>query len=229
MTKKSKTHILVIEDEKKLAGSIGKSLNSAGYEVTLSFDGTNVEKHLQKKKIALIILDLNLPRISGFTIMKELREKAITTPVLILSGRTTISDRVQGLKLGGDDYLVKPFDTNELLARIEAILRRTDNSKLQTLKAADIVMNLVTRVVTRGGRTIELTPREFALLEFFVRSKNQVLTRRRIAEQVWGYKFDTGTNIVDVYVSYLRKAIDESFPTSLIHTVHGEGFILRDE
>lgn len=137
-------------------------------------------------------------------------------PVLIVSARDHVSDRVQGLRLGTDDYLPKPFDSNELLARIEAILRRSGNSSISILRAGDLVIDLVSRTVRRGDQSVSLSPREFALLEYFLRNKNQILTRARLAEQVWGYAFETGTNIVDVYVSYVREAVDKKFPKKLI-------------
>jgi DNA-binding response OmpR family regulator len=140
-----------------------------------------------------------------------------------------VEDRVRGLQLGADDYLVKPFDSGELLARIEAILRRSEFFRFTVLQANDLKLDVIQRAVKRGDKEIVLTQKEFALLEYFLHNKNQILTRKRLAEQVWGYKFDTGTNIVDVYVSYLRKKIDEGFSKKLIHTMYGEGFILKDD
>jgi DNA-binding response OmpR family regulator len=224
-----KTKILLVEDEKKLARSMQRLLDKRGYEVELAFDGEEAERKALNDQFGLIILDLGLPMKSGLDVLQSLRSRSYATPVLIVSARDRVSDRVQGLQLGADDYLPKPFDSNELLARIEAILRRSGSSSISILRAADLVMDLVSRTVRRGEKTISLSPREFALLEYFLRHKNQILTRARIAEQVWGYTFETGTNIVDVYVSYVREAVDKGFPKKLIQTVHGQGFVLRDE
>ena len=223
------SRILLVEDEKKLAHFIERFLDSAGYTVELVHDGQEAIDRTLPNSYALIILDLNLPHKSGFEVLQEIRSRGTHTPVLILSAREKVEDRVTGLKLGADDYLMKPFDSGELSARIQALLRRADTSNASTLHVGDVRMDLLQQKVTRGGKEIPLSRREFGLLEFFIRNKNQVLTRKRIAEQVWGYTFDTGTNIVDVYVSYLRKAIDEGYEKKLIHTIVREGFVLRDE
>ena len=223
------TRILVVEDEATLANSIKRQLKRAHYDVDLAKDGSVAERRLKECEYSLILLDLNLPGMSGFEVLKNLRSNANQTPVIIISGRDGIEDRVKGLQLGSDDYLVKPFDSGELLARISAILRRSGNSQNSILQVDDLVMDVAQRTVRRGNEHIELSPTEFKLLEFFLHNKNQICTRRRIAEQVWGYTFDTGTNIVDVYISYLRKAIDERFSKKLLHTIHGEGFILMDK
>lgn len=224
-----KIKILLVEDEKKLARSMERQLNRQGFDVELAFDGGDAERKALNDQFGLIILDLGLPVKSGLDVLQTLRSRSYATPVLIVSARDQVNDRVQGLRLGADDYLPKPFDSNELLARIEAILRRSGSSSISILKAGDLVMDLVNRTVRRGDKTISLSPREFALLEFFLRNKNQILTRARIAEQVWGYTFETGTNIVDVYVSYVREAVDKEFPKKLIQTIHGQGFMLQDE
>lgn len=221
--------ILLVEDENKLARSIERQLIRAGYEVELAFDGVEGAGKALSEEYQLILLDLNLPKKSGLEILQEMRAENYATPVLILSARDKVEDRVKGLQIGADDYLVKPFDSGELLARIEAILRRSGTYRVSILQAADLTMDVVQRTVSRGGQKIDLSPREFSLLEYFLRNKNQILTRKRLAEQVWGYTFDTGTNIVDVYVSYLRKAIDRGFSKKLIHTVLGEGFMMQDE
>lgn len=225
----NKLRLLVIEDEKKLAQSLERQLSAAGYEVTVALDGLGASEQLVMQNFDLIVLDLKLPKKSGLEILQELRGRANLTPVLILSARDKVEDRVQGLQLGADDYLVKPFDSGELLARIDAILRRAGLARTAILLAGDLTLDLTQRMVKRGDKEIALTQKEFALLEYFMRNKNQILTRKRIAEQVWGYTFDTGTNIVDVYVSYLRKKVEEGFPSKLIHTIHGEGFLLKAE
>jgi DNA-binding response OmpR family regulator len=224
-----KIRVLLVEDERKLAHSIEHQLERCGYSVELAFDGIEAEEKARTQGFELVILDLNLPKKSGLEVLTQLRVESYGTPVLILSARDDVEDRIEGLQAGADDYLVKPFDSGELCARIEAILRRSDPIRVSILQACDLTMDVVKRTVRRDGKELTLSPKEFALLECFLRNKNQVLTRRRIAEQVWGYKFDTGTNTVDVYVNYLRHCIDEGFPKKLIQTVHGEGFFLKDD
>lgn len=228
-TGERKVRILLVEDEKKLARSLERQLTRLGYDVVLAFDGVEAHDKAQSHELALIILDLNLPKKSGFEVLEELRAQSYSTPVLILSARDKVEDRIKGLQIGADDYLVKPFDFGELSARIEAILRRGEVKRIAILQAADLTMDVLKRTVKRGGVDIALTPKEFAVLEYFLRNKNQLLTRKRIAEQVWGYTFDTGTNIVDVYVRYLRKSIDEGFAKKLIQTVYAQGFMLKAE
>jgi len=222
-------HILVVEDEKKLSRLIGRHLSRAGYSISLAYTGEEALSKAQSEELNLILLDINLPDKNGFQVLSELRSKAYFTPVLFLTARSDIEDRIQGLSLGADDYLMKPFDAGELIARIQAILRRSQNTQTSILQVADLIVDSVKHTVVRGTKAISLTSREFALLDFFLRNKNQVLTRQRIAQEVWGYDFDTGTNIVDVYVSYLRRAIDDGFERKLIETVYGQGFILKDQ
>ena len=224
-----KIRILVVEDEKKLAHSLARQLSRAGYEVELASNGVVASAKSRSRRFDLILLDLKLPKKSGLEVLQELRARSYAMPVLIISARDKVEDRVHGLRLGADDYLIKPFDSGELLARVEAVLRRAGAFRISILHAQDLTLDVVQRTVRRGGKELALTQKEFALLEYFLRNKNQILTRKRIAEQVWGYKFDTGTNIVDVYVSYLRKKIDEGYSQKLLHTRHGEGFVLMDE
>ncbi len=228
-TNDCKAKVLLIEDEKKLARSLERHLKREGYSVDLEFDGVKAVEKLNDVSYSLLVLDINLPRKSGYDILTDIRLNLDSMPVLILSARDTVEDRVKGLRLGADDYLVKPFDSSEFIARVEALLRRADMTSSHVLSADDLTMNIKERTVTRGDKTIDLSPKEFALLEFFLRNKNQVLTRTRIAEQVWGYHFDTGTNLVDVYVYYIREAIDKGHPRKLINTVRGQGFIMHDE
>ena len=229
MAERPAVRVLLVEDERRLAESVQRQLRRAGYEVELAGDGEEALALATAREFQVIILDLNLPKKSGFEVIEELRAGMRETPILILSARDDVVDRVEGLRRGADDYLVKPFDFTELTARLEAILRRSGHERLSVFEAGDLTIDVVTRKAWRAGQEIPLSPREFALLEFFVRNKNQILTRRRIAEQVWGYAFDTGTNIVDVYVSYLRKAVDAGFEPRLIQTVPRQGFMLRDE
>ncbi len=228
MTTEKNIQILLVEDERKLAKAIQQKLEHLGYHVKICYDGITADKHARDAGFDLIILDLALPGKSGLEVLKNLRGSGIATPVLILSARDTTKDRIFGLEVGADDYLVKPFDSGELVARIESLLRRAGVSGTYVLKAADLVMDVARRTVQRAGKKIDLSEKEFCLLEFFLRNKNQILTRKRLVEQVWGYQFETGTNIVDVYISYLRDAVDEGYDVKLIRTIHGEGFILMD-
>jgi two-component system OmpR family response regulator len=189
-------------------------------------DGETALERCADGGYALVVLDLNLPRMSGFDVLSSLRERGRPVPVLVLSAREDVADRVEALQLGADDYVVKPFDFGELHARIDAVMRRSGHAGFAVLEVEDLVVDVVRRRVRRANRDIHLSPRLFELLEFFLRHQGQILTRRRIVEGVWGYSFDTGTNVVDVYVSYLRKAIDADFELKLIQTVHGRGYLL---
>jgi DNA-binding response OmpR family regulator len=220
--------ILIVEDEEQLGKLISRQLEKEGFAPELVLDGAKVLDVIAARKFSLIILDIKLPHKSGFEILESLRSEGNKVPILLLSGMRRTQDRIKGLELGADDYLIKPFDGGELSARIQALLRRGQGSQEAVLKAGDLTMDVLRRTVTREGRTIELSPREFTLLEFMIRNKNKILTRERIAEQVWGYKFETGTNIVDVYVSYLRRAINDGYRTKMVHTLCGEGFILME-
>jgi two-component system copper resistance phosphate regulon response regulator CusR len=223
----SKIRVLLVEDEKKLARAIARQLERAGYEVSLAFDGETALESMTTRELNLIILDITLPGISGIDVLQQLRTRSYNTPVLFLTARDGLKDKIKGLDLGADDYITKPFDSSELLSRMQAILRRSGAIRVSILEAEDLSMDVISRIVKRSGQIITLTQTEFALLEFFLRNKNAILTRRRIAEQVWGYKFETGTNIVDVYISYLRDSIDKNFSPKLIETIRGEGFMLK--
>jgi two-component system copper resistance phosphate regulon response regulator CusR len=221
--------ILVVEDHKDIAMLVEKRLSKT-FEVELAFNGEDASDMLTDKEFDLVILDLSLPKKSGFDVLKDLRKKSSFPPVLILSGLNAVDDKVKGLKLGADDYLAKPFDMKELMARIEALLRRVPTAaEVVKLEIADLEMDLVGRKVLRGGKEIELSPKEFSLLEYLLRNKNKVVSRKQIAEDVWGHHFDAGTNFVDVYINYLRNSIDKSFEKKLIHTVYGQGFIIKEE
>lgn len=224
-----KIQLLLVEDEKKLARLIERQLLKAGYAVQLAFDGEEAERMAISRQFELLILDLNLPKKSGIEVLERLRITGYSTPVLILTAKNAPEDRVKGLGLGADDYLGKPFDSSELLARIQAILRRSSAARTAILQVADLTLDLVKRRVQRDGKKIDLTQKEYDLLEFFVLNKNQIITRKRLAEQVWGYTFETGTNIVDVYIGYLRERIDKGFKKRLLQTVRGEGFVLVDD
>ncbi|MEW6061160.1 MAG: response regulator transcription factor [Bacteroidota bacterium] len=221
--------ILVVEDHKNIAMLVERRLSKM-FSVDLAYDGEMASQKLLENEYDLVVLDLSLPRKSGFEVLKELRKRSAHPPVLILSGLNAVEDKVKGLKLGADDYLAKPFDMKELIARIEALLRRVASTgESLKLTVADLEMDLVTRKVFRAGKEIELSPKEFALLEYMIRNKSKVVSRKQIAEDVWGHTFDAGTNFVDVYINYLRNSIDKEFDKKLIQTVYGQGFVLKDE
>ncbi|MDP1676062.1 MAG: response regulator transcription factor [Bacteroidota bacterium] len=221
--------VLVVEDTKDIAWVVEKRL-SKQFKVDIAVNGEIATDMINTNPYDLIVLDLSLPKKSGFEVLKDLRKKSAYPPVLILSGMNAVEDKVKGLKLGADDYLAKPFDVKELVARIDALLRRVPSAQeIVKLGAADLEMDLVARKVTRAGSDIILSPREFSLLEYLIRNKNKIVTRKQIAEEVWGHKFDAGTNFVDVYINYLRKSVDKDFPVKLITTVYGQGFVLKDE
>lgn len=226
---RSAAQILVVEDERQLAESVARRLSEEGYAVDVALDGGEGLALGLLKRYHVIILDLLLPKKGGLSVLRELRRNNVASMVLIVSAKSAIEDRVEGLKTGADDYLSKPFAVAELLARVETLLRRQGINQAAVLKLGELELDVETRAVRRGGREIHLTGREFLLLELLLRNKNRILTRRSIAEQVWGYTFETGTNVVDVYINYLRKAIDKGFTRKLIHTVRGVGFILKEE
>ncbi len=221
--------LLVIEDEKKVARFIKKGLEEEGYAVDLAFDGEEGLAMAFDLVHDLIILDIALPKIDGLQVLKKLRERKVPTPVLLLTVRATIEDKVLGLDSGADDYLTKPFAFQELLARIRALLRRKAEAGPPLLQVEELVLDPARRLVTRGGERIDLTSKEFALLEYFMRNAGRVLTRAMISEHVWNYDFDTETNIIDVYVNYLRRKIDSGREKRLIHTVRGSGYVFKSE
>jgi two-component system OmpR family response regulator len=223
-------HLLLIEDDLQAAEYLIKGLRESGYAVEHSADGRDGLAKATSQRYDVIIADRQLPFLDGLAIIGTLRERGDRTPVLILSALGTVDDRVQGLKVGGDDYLTKPFAFAELLARIEALNRRSSNAaELTRLKVGDLELDLLSRRVTRAGRAIELTAKEFQLLEYLMRRPGQVITRTMLLEGVWNLHFDPQTNIIDVHMSRLRNAIDRGFPKSLIHTVRGAGYVLRDD
>ena len=221
--------ILLVEDEKKVASFIKKGLAEEGYAVDLASDGeTGLEMGLDGVH-DLIILDINLPGKDGLSVLRELRKKKVSTPVLLLTVRTAIEDKVIGLDTGADDYLTKPFAFQELLARARALLRRQTDAEAPLLKIADLTLDPGRRLVFRGEEKIELTTKEFALLDYFMRNPDRVLTRTMIADHVWDYDFDPMTNVIDVYVNYLRKKIESGREPKLIHTVRGVGYVMKVE
>ena len=220
--------ILLVEDDKKVASFIRKGLEEEGYAVDVAAEGEAGLFMGLDRLHDLIILDVMLPKKPGFQVLRELRQAKVATPVLMLTARDTVEDKVQGLDAGADDYLTKPFVFAELLARVRALLRRRAEARSPRLQVADLVLDPATRSVTRGGQSITLTNREFALLEYLMRNAGRVLTRTAITEHVWDYDFDSGTNVIDVYVNYLRKKIDAGHEPKLLHTVRGAGYVLRE-
>ncbi len=220
------------EDDPKIALLIKSGLEEHGYEVSTYPDGQSALNSFQSENFQLLILDVMMPKISGIAICQQLREQQNHTPILMLTALGTIDDKVNGLAMGADDYLVKPFHFRELLARIEALLRRqnlsvTTKQPNNQLQFEDLVLNIQSKEVKRAGTLIELTAKEFHLLELFLRNPNRLLSRQYIAEQVWEVSFDTGTNVVDVYINFLRNKIEKGFERKLIHTKIGMGYILK--
>ncbi len=220
--------VLIIEDDQDTASYIVKGLKEQGHTADHAADGKDGLHLAGAESYDVLIVDRMLPGLDGLSIIRSLRSADNHTPALILSALGQVDDRVQGLKSGGDDYLVKPFAFSELLARLEALARRADiEAPLTRLRVADLEMDLLSRQVTRDGQAIDLQPREFRLLEFLMRHSGQVVTRTMLLEKVWDYHFDPQTNVIDVHISRLRTKIDKEFPTPLLHTVRGAGYVLR--
>ncbi len=223
--------ILLVEDDKKVADFISRGLTSEGYLVETAINGQDGYEQALDEFYDVILLDWMIPGMSGIELLKKIREQNKQIPILILTAKDSIEDRVRGLDEGADDYLTKPFAFAELVARIRALVRReqTVQQQKEILEIADLQMNLKNHVVTRSGKGIDLTAKEFLLLEYFLRHREKVVTRSMIADHVWGQDFDGFTNVIDVYVRYLRKKIDEGFSESLIHTIRGVGYKLSAE
>ncbi|HPZ09446.1 MAG TPA: response regulator transcription factor [Candidatus Eremiobacteraeota bacterium] len=220
--------ILLIEDEKKVARFISKGLTEESYAVDIAYDGEEGAFLAEINEYDLIILDIMLPKKNGFEVIKQLRGKGLITPVIMLTAKDDLNSKIQGLDLGADDYITKPFAFSELMARIRAIIRRRYEKIDNKLQFGDLIVDPITRRVTRGDKEIDLTNKEYALIEYFVRNPNRVLSRTMISEHVWDYQFDPMTNVIDVYVNYLRQKIDKGFDKKLIHTVRGAGYVLRE-
>jgi DNA-binding response OmpR family regulator len=221
--------LLVVEDEPSLLSIITKRLKEEGYGVDSAKDGREGENYITSAEYDCIILDIMIPFQDGLTLLRKIRAKNISAPVLLLTAKDSIDDRVTGLDSGADDYLVKPFSFDELLARVRAMLRRHKDKKNTVLSVGDLEMDTITREVQRGGKAIELTSKEYSILEYFLRNKNRVLTKSQIAEHVWNYDFEYNSNIVEVYVRYLRRKMDEEFKNKLIHTIRGGGYVIKDK
>ena len=220
--------ILVVEDERDLNLLLQKVLKKAGYTVDGCYDGEEAQLHLLGAEYDAILLDVMMPKKDGYTLIRELREQGVDTPVLFLTARDSVGDRVKGLDLGADDYLIKPFDFDELLARIRAMTRKHVGVRTNLFSAGDLVLDAQSRKVTRGGQEISLLPKEFSILEYLLRNKEKVLSREQIENRIWNYEFSGSSNNVDGYMSRLRKKIDEGREPRLIHTVKGVGWVIRE-
>ncbi|MEI7905449.1 MAG: response regulator transcription factor [Candidatus Firestonebacteria bacterium] len=218
--------ILVIEDEKKIAAFIKRGLKEEGYAVDAASDGEEGVFLAVDKEYDLIILDIMIPKLDGLSVCRAIRKKGLETPIIMLTAKDTVKDKVAGLDAGADDYLTKPFAFEELLARVRAGLRKNSRKSGTVLKIEDLELDPVSHKVIRSKKTIELTSKEYSLLEYMLRNQGKVITRNMIAEHVWDIDFDTGTNVIDVYINYLRKKIDQGFPRKLINTVRGRGYRL---
>jgi heavy metal response regulator len=221
--------ILVVEDEKKVGSFIKKGLEEEHYAVDIAYDGEEGLTLAQINEYDLILLDIMLPKLDGMEVLRQIRRNGSNVPILMLTARDSVEDIISGLDGGSDDYLTKPFSFDELVARVRALLRRRAKEKTDLLMVGDLSLSTSTHRVKRGGREIELTAKEYALLEYFMRNPNRVLTRVLITEHVWDYHFDPSTNVIDVYVNYLRKKIDQGFEKKLIHTIRGSGYMMKDE
>lgn len=221
--------ILVAEDERDLNRILTKTLTKAGYTVDGCFDGEEVLDHLLGAEYDAMILDVMMPRKDGFAVVSELRSRGVDTPVLFLTARDSVADRVAGLDLGADDYLVKPFDFDELLARIRAMTRKHVGNRSNRFTVGDLTVDTAGQTAERAGREISLLPKEFAILEHLIRNKGVVVSREQLEDRIWNYEYTGSSNNVDVYMSRLRKKVDEGFDTKLIHTIRGSGWVLRED
>ncbi|HNQ87481.1 MAG TPA: response regulator transcription factor [Verrucomicrobiota bacterium] len=220
--------VLVVEDQKKTGSFIRKALRAEGHAVDLLHDGSEALAAVGATPFDVIVLDIMLPGRDGLSVVRQMRERKITTPVLLLSARGEIGERVEGLNAGADDYLPKPFALEELIARVRALGRRHGETKSPVLRVGDLTLDSVSRTVTRGATPIDLARREYLLLEFLMRSAGRICSRMAIVEKVWDYDFDPGTNLVDVYIMRLREKIDAGFEPKLLHTVRGVGYVLKE-
>ncbi|HWD21101.1 MAG TPA: response regulator transcription factor [Verrucomicrobiae bacterium] len=221
--------VLVVEDEKKTASFIRKALQAEGFAVDICHSGGDVAETVARTPFDCLVLDIMLPGRDGLSVLRQLRDRRNLTPVLLLSARGEVNERVQGLNAGADDYLPKPFELDELLARVRALTRRGADSRAVVLRVADLSLDTLSRQAERRGVTIELTTREYRLLEFLMRSTGRLCGRMMILEKVWDYDFDPGTNLVDVYIRRLREKVDAAFEPKLLHTVRGSGYVLREQ
>jgi len=221
--------ILIVEDEKKVADFIKRGLKEEGYSVDVAYDGEEGYFQATSNEYDAIILDLMLPKMDGITLCKRLRTERISTPILMLTAKDSVKDKVTGLDAGANDYLTKPFAFEELLARVRALLRKSETAVPTKLQIGDLILDLLTHKVSRAGKEIALTNKEYALLEYLMRNTGSIVTRTMISEHVWDINFDTFSNVIDVYVNYLRKKIDKGHKKKLIHTIRGRGYIIKEQ
>jgi DNA-binding response OmpR family regulator len=223
--------ILVVEDEVKVADLIRKGLETNGYSVEIAYDGMMGRRLGIQNKYDLIILDINLPHENGYQVCKAIRERNANVPILFLTALDSIDDKLEGFDSGADDYIAKPFEMKELLARIRVFLKRNSTTiatPSRVLRAADLELDTDSKIVTRAGKAIELTAKEFLLLQYLLENKNKVVSKVDIAEKIWNITFDTGTNVIEVYMNYLRNKVDKGFDSKLIHTQIGLGYVLKE-
>jgi len=223
--------VLVVEDEPKLASFVKKGLEEQKCEVDLAYDGRAGRTLALSRSYDVIVLDINLPKLGGLNLARAIRDKQVQTPILMLTALGSVDDKLAGFEAGADDYLVKPFEFRELMARLRALHKRSAEGAISVrlLRVADLELNLNEKIARRGGKRIDLTAKEFGLLEYLMRNRGRVVSRVDIAEKVWDIHFDTRTNVIDVYVNFLRKKVDKDFPTKLIHTVIGMGYMMKEE
>jgi DNA-binding response OmpR family regulator len=220
--------LLLIEDDKSILNATAKGIEKSGYSVDICDNGRDAQSLISLNDYDCIILDIILPGVDGLTILRNMRNKGNQTPVLLLTAKDSVADRVSGLDCGADDYMIKPFSLDELMARLRALMRRESSARKNELTIADLTVDLLNHTVRRAEKEIILTSKEFAILEFLLRNKNRLLTRTQIVDHVWNYDFDCSSNIVDVYIRYLRRKIDDGFDTKLIGTVRGSGYIIKE-
>lgn len=221
--------LLIVEDERALRNVLAERLKKEGYSVDVCGSGTDARHYLDAAPYDIVLLDIMLPGVDGLTLLREAREKGRDTPILLLTARDSIEDRVRGLDAGADDYLTKPFSHEELMARIRVLTRRKYRNTTNLLSLADLTMNLTARTVSRGGKELRLSAKEYALLEYLLQNKGLVLTREQIENHVWSYDYEGGSNVIDVYIRLLRKKVDDPFPKKLIHTLRGHGYVLQED
>ena len=221
--------ILLVEDEERLASFIRKGIAAEGYEVEVAYDGRTGLSLFRRDIYDIIILDVNLPHMNGFDLCRSIRSENEAVPVLMLTALDSLADKSDGFNAGADDYLAKPFEFQELILRLRALTRRNGSRPKQVLKLADLELNLDSKTVTRAGKRIDLTTREYSLIEYMMLNKGKIISRMDISERVWSLNFDNNSNVIDVYISYLRKKIDKGFSPRLLHTIVGMGYVLRED
>lgn len=221
--------VLVVEDEQDLNRVICKKLKVEGYSVDSCYDGEEALLYIDGANYDIILMDIMMPKLNGYKVLEKMRREGDLTPILFLTAKDSIEDRVKGLDLGADDYIVKPFHFDELMARIRVLIRRKHGGVKNELKVADLVVDCATRVVKRGDKEIELSAKEFAILEYMMQNEGVVLSREKLEEHIWNYDYQGASNMVDVYIRYLRVKLDNGFEPKLIHTVRGVGYVLKDK